>query len=172
MRATGLFIPWLVLFPLPPSLGTPVADRPDKGADLGLPKGAEHWDRIGDFKLRDGGKERLVKLYYRDTDSISERAMKEKGFATYVYPNSFALHAVYQDDAGKWVHREVYGAARVRFLRVQKTTPEAVVLQLRRNFLVMVRPGDDSEKVLGRGAEINKPFTLALSFQGGVLTAK
>lgn len=137
-----------------------------------FPRGADDWDRIGLFQLKDGDKDRLVLLYYYDSDSVAEKMMKRKGYGVMTYPNSFDVHAVYQVAPGKWVHNEAFGYARVRFTRVAKATSDQVVLECRPNFMVPIEPGEDSEKALKRAREINKPFIKQLSFVGGVLTVK
>src|SRR5262245_20650420 len=78
-----------------------------------FPKGADNWDRIGLFKLKDGDKDRLVLLYYYDSDSVAEKMMTKGGVGAWTYPNIFHVHAVYQDASEKWVHKEIFGYARV-----------------------------------------------------------
>src|SRR6516225_6119699 len=73
-----------------------------------FPKHADDWDRIGLFKLKDGDKERLVLLYYYDSDSVAEKIRAKRGYGGQRYPNSFAVHAVYQADQGKWRQRELF----------------------------------------------------------------
>jgi hypothetical protein len=137
-----------------------------------FPKGADNWDRIGLFKLQDGENDRLVLLYYNDTDSVSKKMMKKGGSGIWIYPNFFGVHAVYQDKAGKWAHKEVFGYARVRFTRVAKGAPDHLMLECRLNVVIRIEPGEDTEKALKRADEINKPFTKRVSFVDGVLTAK
>jgi len=137
-----------------------------------FPKGFDSWDRIGLFKLKDGDKERLVLLYYYDSDSVGDKEMKKTGFGTYTYPNSFRIYAVYQGPPSKWIHQKVFGYARVRFTKVAKAAPDRIVLECRPNFMVFFDPGETEEKASMRAKEINKPFTRELSFVGGVLTAK
>ena len=137
-----------------------------------FPKNADDWDRIGLFKLKDGDKDRLVLLYCYDSDSVTHKMMTKKDSATCTYPNSFAVHAVYQNDSGKWVHQEVFGFARVRFTKVAKIGPDNLVLECRPNFMIQIKPGDDLKKALKREAEINRPFTESVSFKGGRLIAK
>jgi hypothetical protein len=150
----------------------PAAAGRGKAAPAGLPKVDEHWDPIGDFKLQDQGKERLVKLYYRDTDSVAWKQMKKEGVGAFRYPNSFDLHALYQDGSAKWHPKPLYGVARVRFVKVQKATPEAVVLQLCGNLMVYRLPGEDLDKALERTEKANRPFTLTVRFSGGLLVAR
>jgi hypothetical protein len=137
-----------------------------------FPKGADNWDRIGLFKLKDGEKDRLVLVYYYDSDSVTEKMMKKEGIGTGSYPNFFDVQAVYQDKAGKWVHKEVFGYARVRFMKVAKAAPDHLILECRPNFMIRVEPGENIGEALKRGEEINKPFTKRVSFVDGVLTAK
>jgi hypothetical protein len=137
-----------------------------------FPKGADNWDRIGIFKLKDGENDRLVLLYYYDSDSVSEKMMKKKGFGIRTYPNFFDVHAVYQDKTGKWAHKEVFGYARVRFTKVAKAAPDYLILECRPNFMIRIEPGEDIGKASKRAEEINKPFAKRVSFVDGVLTAK
>ena len=137
-----------------------------------FPKAHDNWNRIGLFVLKDGDKDRLVLLYYYDSDSVAEKMMTKKGFAMQSYPNFFDVHAVYQDQSGKWKHQEVFGYARVRFLKVEKVAPDHLILQCRPNFMVRIEAGEDIEKALKRGAEINKPFARNVAFSNGKLTAK
>jgi hypothetical protein len=137
-----------------------------------FPKRADKWDRIGIFKLKDGENDRLVLLYYYDSDSVAEKMMKKEGFAVQTYPNFFDVHAAYQDKAGKWTHKEVFGYARVRFTKVAKVALDHLILECRPNFMIRIEPGEDISKGLKRAEEINKPFTKRMSFVDGVLTAK
>jgi hypothetical protein len=137
-----------------------------------FPKGADNWDRIGVFQLKDADKDRLVLLYCYDSDSVSEKTMKKDGFGFFVYPNSFDVHAVHQDKTGKWTHTRVFGYARVRFTKVAKAAPDHLMLECRPNFMIRIEPGEDIGAALKRGDEINKPFTERISFVDGVLTAK
>jgi hypothetical protein len=136
-----------------------------------FPKQSDKWDRVGIFKLKDGENDRLVLLYYYDSDSVAEKMMKKEGFALQTYPNFFDVHAVYQDKTGKWTHKEIFGYARVRFTKVAKTAPDHVILECRPNFMIRIEPGEDIGKALKRAEEINKPFTKRVSFVDGVLTA-
>src|SRR5262245_1953121 len=137
-----------------------------------FPNGSDNWDRIGLFKLKDGTKDRLVLLYCYDSDSVAEKVMAKGGIAVWTYPNSFTLHAIHQNDAGKWVHQEVFGFARVRFTKVAKVAPDHLVLECRPNFMIRIEDGEDIGKALKRAEEINKPFTRRVSFVDGVLSAK
>ena len=137
-----------------------------------FPNDADDWDRIGLFSLKDGGKDRLVLLYYYDSDSVAEKMMAKKKLAMKSYPNFFDVHAVYQDAGGKWVHKEVFGYARVRFKKVAKITPDALDLECRGNFMIRVEAGEDLAKAVKRAGNINKPFTKRLSFVDGVLTVR
>lgn len=134
-----------------------------------IPKGADNWNRIGLFKLRDGGNDRLILLYYYDSDSVAEKIMAKKGSATFSYPNFFDVHAIYQAAPGKWAHKEVFGFARVRFNKVAKVAPDHLVRECRPNFMIRL---EDLDNQLKRGEEINKPFTMRVLFIDGVLTAK
>jgi hypothetical protein len=155
------------------ALMPPTFDLVEASVDPAVfPKGAENWDRIGLFTLKDGEKDRLVLLYSYDSDSVSERAMKKDRFVLQVYPNVFAVHAVYRGASGRWVHKEVFGSARVRFSKVAKATPDHLVLECRPNFMIRIKPGQDIGKALKRGEDINKPFTVRVSFVDGGLTAK
>jgi hypothetical protein len=137
-----------------------------------FPKGADEWDRIGLFELKDGDTSRLVLLYFRDTDSIAEKAMARTGALMKSYPNFFDVHAIYQAASGKWVHQEVFRNGRVRFSKVAEVTADHVVLECRANFLIFLEPGQDVAKAMKRAEEINKPFTRRVAFSNGVLTAK
>ncbi len=153
---------WALLFS-PADIVEATVDR------AAFPNGANNWDRIGLFKLKDGDKDRLVLLYYYDSDSVAEKMMEKKGFAMQTYPNSFDVHAVYQDTSGKWVHKEVFRYARVRFTKIAKAASDRIVLECRPNFTVRIEPGEDVEKALKRAKEINRPFTKQLSFFRGEL---
>ncbi len=137
-----------------------------------FPKGADTWERIGLFTLKDGGKDRLVLLYFYDSDTVAEKRMAKEGSAPALYPNIFSVHAICQGEPGKWAHREVFGYARVRFRKVAKLMPDHLVLECRPNFMVRIEAGEDIEKALKRAEEINKPFRKQVSFVDGVLTAK
>jgi hypothetical protein len=137
-----------------------------------FPKGAEVWERIGLFTLKDGDKDRLVLLYFYDSDTVAEKALAREEPAPATYPNSFGVHAIYQAAPGRWVHREVFGYARVRFRKVVKVTPGCVTLECRPNFMVSIEAGEDGEKALRRAEEINKPFEKQVLFVDGVLTAR
>ena len=103
-----------------------------------FPKGADNWDRVGLFKLKDGKNERLVLLYCCDSDSVAEKMMAKHGFSMKMYPNSFAVHAIHQNESGKWVHKEALGYARVRFTKVAKVTPDELILECRPNFRIQL----------------------------------
>jgi hypothetical protein len=132
-----------------------------------LPKGSEDWDYLGTFRLVEGRKTFTVCLYAQDTDSI---AAKREGGGS--YPNFFSLHAMYRAGSGAWVHKKVYGAARVRFSRIVSVTPDAAVLELCPNVMIFSGPNGYPDWVLERAAEINKPFTERLRIVGGVPTLK
>jgi hypothetical protein len=121
-----------------------------------FPKGADNWDRIGLFKLKDGGEDRLVLLYYYDSDSVASKKEREGRYRGRFYPNSFGVHAVYQTAPGKWAYKEVFGYTRVGFIRVAKAAPDYLLLECRSKFI-------------GRG--VNKSFTERVSFLDGMLTA-
>jgi hypothetical protein len=125
-------------------------------------KNADSWNQIGIFKLKDGKHDRLVLLYLFDSDTNGG----------WFYPNSFAIHAIYQSGADKWVHRTILEGARVRFNRMRKITPENLVMECRYNYWVRVKPGDDIRAAIKSAEEINKPFDKTISFVDGVLTAK
>lgn len=137
-----------------------------------FPKGASDWDRIGIFKLKDGENDRLVLLYYYDSDSVCEKMRQKEGFGIGGYPNFFDVHAVYQDKTGKWAHKEVFGYARVRFTKVAKAAPDYLILECRPNFMTAIKPGETVGEASKRAEEINRPFTQRVSFVDGVLTAK
>jgi hypothetical protein len=158
----------LFLYLLLHSLALIVEPTVDRAA---FPAGADYWDRVGLFKLKDGTADRLVLLYAQDSDSVCDKMMARQGYGMGMYPNSFGLHAVYQDGAGKWVHKEVVGYARVGFTRVAKATPDRLTLELTPKFRVHVDWGQDASDAIKRVAEINKPFTRSVSFAYGVLTA-
>lgn len=137
-----------------------------------FPEGANNWDRIGLFKLQDGERERLVLLFCHDSDSVAGKALASCEVTSLPYPNRFLVHAIYQGSWGRWIHKEVFGYARVRFTQVEKTAPDHVILQCRPNFMIRFEAGDDINKALKRAEEINKPFQKRVLFVDGVLTAK
>jgi hypothetical protein len=148
------------------------ADPADTAARAHLPPRARDWDFIGAFKLKDGKKERAVTLYYRDSDSVAQKCM-ERGEPSFgIYPNLFSVFAVYQDASGKWVHKEIYSAARVGFVGVKRRTPESVVIELSPRFMVFLRPGDNFEERSRWLEKANKPFTRRLTFEAGVPVLK
>jgi hypothetical protein len=134
----------------------------DKEARAHLPKEAEEWEFIGAFRVKDGGKERMILLYQYDTDLVAK-------WGSYTIPNSFALHAVYHDEDGKWLHRDVYHVACAGFQRIVETRPEGVTIELAGRSPVTFRPGEDVKKLLD---EANKPFQMRLTFENGVPTLK
>jgi hypothetical protein len=127
-------------------------DPADKAARSHFAEEAKNWDFIGVFKLKDQGAEREIALYYFDLE--------------WVFPNILSIHAVYQVQAGDWVHKEIYSSARVGFVKVQKRDPAAVVLEL------MPACRVNSAEDLRRAQEINKPFLKSISFENGDLVAK
>jgi hypothetical protein len=137
-----------------------------------FPKCADQWDRIGLFKLKDGGRERLLLLYQDDSDLWAWKMMRKHGMGVMPYPNSFSLHAVYQDDRGKWAHKELYAVARVGFVGVKKTGPGSLVLEFKPKFILRVepKPGEDLADAIKRAQQINKPFTKTLALVEGVPT--
>ena len=138
-----------------------------------FPKDVDNLDRVGLFKLKDGHNDRLVLLYYYDSDSVAEKSMAKNGFTMKSYPNFFSVHAIHQVESGKWVNKEVFGFARVRFTKVAKVTPEYLILECRPNFIIRLDLlKDTGQGSLKRAAEINRPFTMQVSFVSGVLTAK
>jgi hypothetical protein len=98
--------------------------------------------------------------------------LEKEGIATRFYPNLFSVHAVHQNGSVKWVHKEVFGYARVRFTKVAKVTPDNLVLQFRPNFMIRIVSGEDLEKALKRATEINRPFAKSVQFVNGELTSK
>lgn len=162
-----MLIPVTWVFLLSPALLVELSI--DRGV---FPKGADNWDRIGLFQLKDGDKDRLVLLYYYDSDSVAEKMMAKKGFAKQTYPNFFDVHAIYQAAPGKWVHREVFGYARVRFTKVAEASHDHLILECRPNFEIRIEAGEGIDKALKRAEEINKLFTKRVSFVDGSLTAK
>jgi hypothetical protein len=136
------------------------------------PNERDTWNRIGLFVLKDGDKDRIVLLYCYDSDSAAEKRTAKNRFGMRFYPNIFDVHAIYQDRSGTWKHQEVFGYARVRFMKVEKVAPDHLILQCRPNFLVRLESGEDIDKAVKRGAEINQPFTRRIEFFEGKLTAK
>src|SRR5262249_4300723 len=106
-----------------------------------LTKAAE-WDHLGDFKLQDRGGERPLKLYSSELGSRLRKAMGKRGIEVWFSPNFLTLHAFYQDGSGKWQHQELYSGGRLRFLGVVRAGPDAIVLQLRPDFRIMLEPGE------------------------------
>jgi hypothetical protein len=135
-----------------------------------FPKGAKDWNRIGLFKLNDGKEDRLVLLYYYDSDSVADKILARDGSATIFYPNVFSIHAIHQDKTGKWIHRTLMQYSRVRFVRTVKVAPDHLVLECRPNF--RIEPGEDTDDKLKREKQINKPFQNRVSFVDSVLEAK
>ena len=136
------------------------------------PEATDAWEPIGLFKLRDDDADRLVLLYYRDSDSVAERKIARNGFAMQMYPNSFDVHAIYQDASGNWVHKQIFGYARVRFKQVARVAPDYLDLECRGNFRIYLDGTAGADALLKRAAEINKPFSKRIAFISGVLTAK
>jgi hypothetical protein len=150
---------------------TPVqapTDPADKAARAHLPKEARDWDFIGAFKFRDRDKERSVTLYYVDSDSLAEKRSARGELSFFSYPNHFSVRAVYENCSGTWVHKEIYRAARVGFVRVKSRSPEAVVLELSPRFIVSIQPGENFEETAKWLKEVNKPFEKRLTFEAGV----
>jgi hypothetical protein len=135
-----------------------------------FPKAAGDWDRIGLFKLKDGVNDRLVLLYYYDSDSVCEKMLKKEGFGFGTSPNVFDIHAVYEDQTGKWAHKKVFGCTRIHFTKVAKVAPDHLILEYRSNFMNPIKPDEDIAKASKRAEEINKPFTKRISLVDGVLT--
>jgi hypothetical protein len=142
-----------------------VVEKPE----LNLPKEAEDWDYIGTYRLQSGGQEWVTKLYVRDTDSICEKQMAREGWGNTMYPNSFTIHSFFQTGSEEWKHQEIYGAARVRLVRVGEITPKKVELILRPNFMIWL--GQDGE-VPPQQKNINAPFSKYLSFERGLPVVK
>jgi hypothetical protein len=138
----------------------------DARPNVPLPEGGEDWDYLGTFRLVEGGKAFTVCLYAQDTDSTAAK------YGFFIYPNSFSLHAMYSVGTRDWAHKELYGAGRVRFSRVVKVKPAAVMLELCPNFRISLDPNEPADRVLKRAAEINKPFTERLRIVGGVPTMR
>jgi hypothetical protein len=122
-----------------------------------FPKGADSWDRIGLYTLKDGDKERLVLLYYHDSDTVADKEFKKNGHAIFVYPNSFVIHAVYKDKTGKWKHEEVTHSGRINFTKVVEAASDHVTLECRHHF-----PWD---------TKLATPMYVRISFAYGVLIA-
>ena len=114
-----------------------------------FPKGAEKWDRIGLFRLKDGDQYRSVLLYYYDSDSVAAKARAKGGVAIQTYPNFFDVHAIYQVAPGKWVHQEVFGFARGGFSKVANVAPDFLVLECRPKVMVHLEAGEDVGRVAG-----------------------
>jgi hypothetical protein len=137
--------------------------------EVRLPKGGEDWDFIGTFKLMDG-KDKIVtvRLYAYDSDSVAEKRLKQHGVAMSFYPNFFSLHAMYRTASGEWKHSELYGVFRVRFRKVQRTTADSVLLELRPNCIITLDPKKDIDEQMKRAEKINEPFTEELTLVEGV----
>jgi hypothetical protein len=154
---------------------TPVeapTDPADKAARAHLPKEAQDWDFIGAFKFRDRDKERAIAVYYVDSDSLAEKRSARGQLSVFSYPNFFSVRAVYENCAGTWVHKELYRAARVGFVRVKSRSSEAVVLELSPRFIVSIQLGENFEEKAKWLEEVNKPFEKRLTFEAGVPVLK
>src|SRR5438067_8219068 len=80
---------------------------PTAFATLPPPRVAD-WDPIGAYWLKHGGGVMEIRLYCRDSDSVGEKEMKQRGAGFSIYPNSFSLHAVYRGGSGGWEHKQLY----------------------------------------------------------------
>ena len=89
-----------------------------------------------------------------------------------MYPNGFALHALSWAGGKGWEHREVYSAARVRFVGVWERAADGAVLELRPNFLIWLDASKDIDAQLKRPDEVNKPFAVRLILKDAVPTIK
>src|SRR5262245_56204073 len=99
---------------------------------VALPPGAaESWDAIGTYTIQDGKATATVRLYYDDTDSIADKAVRKGGWSLGFrpYPNFFSIYAVYRNGDGPWKYKEMYKVARVGFWKVLEVKPDAVTLQ-------------------------------------------
>lgn len=141
------------------------------GPAVRLPAGGDGWDLVGAFRLAaPTGKEVIVRLYADDSDTRAEKLMAAGKPAGMMYPNSFALHALYWTGANRWQHREVYSAARVRFVRVRDR--DGAVLELRPNFMVWIDQDRDLASQVKQAKEMNKPFAVRLVLKDGVPTIR
>lgn len=136
-----------------------------------FPDGAENWDRVGLFELRDGNTTRRVLLYCHDSDSVMEKEIAKKGSAMGFYPNSFALHALYETAPGKWVHVKPYSRGRVR-LNKAIAVDGGVDVEFRGNFQLTIKLGEDNKEALEQVVKANKPFTERMVFKNGALVVE
>lgn len=132
---------------------------------IGIAEQAWGSDCIGTYQLLLDGKRRGVKLYVYDSDWMARRR-----FCGWIYPNLFGIQAVYQDVTGKWAFKELDSRARVSFVRVLKHDNQAIILELRPNFMIDL--GSLTPEDIERAAKINTPFTKRLCFVDGVPTLK
>jgi hypothetical protein len=137
-------------------------DPADKAARSHFPTDAKYWDSIGVFRLKGQDRERVIALYFLDSDS----ELFEFPGAT--WPNFFSIHAVYEAQPGNWVHNVAYSRARVGFRKVLKIEPTAVVLELLPKCMLYTSSPDEMKRAM----EINKPLQVSFSFENGILVAK
>jgi hypothetical protein len=87
-------------------------------------------DPIGVYALKDGKNDRLVLLYIHDSDWVTAKANMKKGTALpSIWPNAIQVHAVYQDETGKWTRRELLSFGKFHFTRVAKAAPDHILLE-------------------------------------------
>jgi hypothetical protein len=143
----------------------PPTDPADKAARAHC-KASAFWEFIGAFRLKDGDATRLVCLYARDSDN--------NAYGCCSIPNFFAILAVYQDDSGKWKQVEVHSATRTKYGRVINSSPDGVVVELRGNFPVFIRPEwseAERREWLEVGRKANAPCHRRVRFDQGALVS-
>jgi hypothetical protein len=86
--------------------------------------------------------------------------------------DGFALHTLSLAGGKGREHREVYSAARVRFVGVRGRAADGAVLELRPNFLIWLDASKDIDAQLKRADEVNKPFAVRLILNDEVPTIK
>ncbi|OAI48641.1 hypothetical protein AYO44_06675 [Planctomycetaceae bacterium SCGC AG-212-F19] len=140
--------------------------------DILLPTGAEHWDVIGDYELKDEpGNLVPVRLYLFDSDSPKCKEWKRRdignGLVVFWTGHFFELHAMYQESSGRWEHQPLYKNGHAQFHTIQERRPDVILLQLYRrsrgpiayeNGVRLPRPFTSS----------NDSFTLKLSVVKGI----
>src|SRR5262245_10207606 len=113
------------------AVNPPVLELKALSRKVALPsRASDRWDAIGTFTIKEDKATTIAKLYFSDSDSIAEKVELRGGFGIRMYPNSFSIHAIYRQENGPWKHKELFGAARVGFLKVADVRPDAVTLEI------------------------------------------
>jgi hypothetical protein len=136
-----------------------------------LPPGAtEEWDGIGTISLKGEKADTTIKLYSADSDSIADKEVRKGSVGIRTSPNFFSIHAVYRDGDGPWKYKELYGAARVGFLKVAEVKPDSVTIQVQSKAILWSdSPVRFTNEELKR---IYEPVSLLLTLKNGVPSLK